>query len=154
MNSSPSSGGSWSRCISKSCIATTWLLKRPRCSSSPSGVIHPRDFIRRVSTSVVSSTSVICHHASGQYHYQPRRATPSISDAGTILSTRKAAMKTTSNRNARIIDPANNARNTGYSYSSHEDKYGSDTTCANIPRFFFAYHHPSTLYAEKHMCSK
>ena len=69
----------------------------------------------------------------------------------TILSTRKAAMKTTSNRNARVIDPTNNARNIEYSYSSHEYKYGSETTYENIPRFFFAYHHPSTLYAQKHI---
>ena len=69
----------------------------------------------------------------------------------TILSTRKAAMKTTSNRNAIVIDPANNARNTEYSYSSHEYKYGSGATCENIPRCFFAYHHPSNLYAQQHI---
>ena len=69
----------------------------------------------------------------------------------TILSTRKAAMKTTSNRNAGVIDQTNNARNTEYSYSSHEYKYGSEATCENIPRFFFVYHHPSSLYAQKHI---
>ena len=67
----------------------------------------------------------------------------------TILSTRKAAMKTTSNRNAIVIDPTNNARNTEYSYSSHEYKYGSEATCENIPRFFFACYHPDNLYARE-----